>query len=343
VVQGALTFRGPADAEAVAGIVDEIAADHTRRLAIAVPSTATWSLPAYELAIMAAVELRSRGVDSPAICVVTPERQPLEVFGPLAAQAVARLLAERGIRLHTGCTPRALEAGALSTEHGRKLEADVVIALPEALGPYLAGLPQDPRGFIPADAHGRVTGSPDVYAAGDVTTFPLRQGGLAAQQADAAAESIAARMGAISRTRPFRPVLRGILLTGGAPLYLRATVGSAEAPVARPLRGVRLSEAGHRALWWPPTKVAGRYIAPLLATARLVPLTASPMRDIGYAEPEEGGDGDALGLALALADEDAACGDYDQALHALDAARALSGGVLPDDYEAKQREWLRRV
>ena len=54
----------------------------------------------------------------------------------------------------------------------------------------------------------------DVFAAGDIANFPIKQGGLAAQQADAAAEAIAAEAGAQVDPQPFKPVLRGILLTG---------------------------------------------------------------------------------------------------------------------------------
>ena len=218
-----------------------------------------------------------------------------------------------------------------------------MIALPGLAGPFLPGLPHDARGFIPTDAHARVLGCAGVYAAGDATTFPLRQGGLAAQQADAAAEAIAASLGAIAQAEPFRPVLRGVLLTGGAPLYLRAVLGTEETPVARRLRGGTSSSAGQRALWWPPAKVAGRYLAPLLATARPAALLTSPMSDLGPGHAEDRGDDDPLALALALADEDARCGDYRQALHALDAARALTGGVLPEAYAAKQRDWLARA
>jgi hypothetical protein len=78
-----------------------------------------------------------------------------------------------------------------------------------------------------------------------------------------------------------------------------------------------------------------------MATARPVALTASPLQDVGHAGGS--GDEDALALALLLADEDARCGDYRQALHALDAARALTGGVLPEAYMAKQRDWLARL
>ena len=122
-----------------------------------------------------------------------------------------------------------------------------MIALPGLAGPFIPGLPHDARGFIPTDAHARVLGCAGVYAAGDATTFPLHQGGLAAQQADAAAEAIAASLGAIARAEPFRPVLRGVLLTGGAPLYLRAILDAEETPVARRLRALRRASpaSGH--------------------------------------------------------------------------------------------------
>jgi hypothetical protein len=47
----------------------------------------------------------------------------------------------------------------------------------------------------------------------------------------------------------------------------------------------------------------------------------------------------ALDLALLLADEDAAAGDFAQALHALDAAAALAGGVLPAAYAERRERW----
>ena len=342
-VPSALTFRGPGDVDRVEAVLDDLAAGRTERLAVVIPSLETWPLPAYELAIMAAVELRSRGLNAPDIALVTPEAQPLDLFGPAAGKAVTDLLDERGVALHTGRTAIDLRDGFLRTADGRTVPADRAIALPGMAGPFVRGLPHDPRGFIPTDTHGRVPGCAEVYAAGDATTFPLRQGGLASQQADAAAEAIAARLGAISHAQPFRPVLRGVLLTGGAPLYLRAVLGTDEAPVARHVRAEHSSSAGQRALWWPPAKVAGRYIAPLLATARPTPLLTSPMSDLGPAHSHEGGGDEALGLALALAEEDARCGDYRQALRALDAARALTGGVLPEGYATKQRDWLSRA
>src|SRR3954452_8915367 len=90
-VRGALTFRGPGEIEAVEAVLDDVVAGRARRLVIAIPSTSSWSLPGYELAVMAAVELRSRGVREPDVALVTPELRPLEVFGPAASDAVEQL------------------------------------------------------------------------------------------------------------------------------------------------------------------------------------------------------------------------------------------------------------
>ena len=135
-------------------------------------------------------------------------------------------------------------------------------------------------------------------------------------------------------------MLRGLLLTGGAPLYLRAELTGDKAPTAHALRG----EASGRALWWPPGKVAGRYLAPYLDTARPVDLGSEPLRDRAAAAASPAADRDeAYRLALLLAGEDAKVGDYRQALHALDAAAALADGVLPDEWTESRARWQREL
>jgi len=227
-------------------------------------------------------------------------------------------------------------------DHGASVAAGATVVLPPVQGPWIEGLPTDDQGFIPVDRHGRVAGAAGVYAAGDATSFPIKQGGLATQQADAAAATLAADLGLRSDAPAFRPVLRGLLLTGGAPLYLRAELEGAEAvgrsrTVSSRVRG----EASTRALWWPPGKVAGRYLAPYLATARPIALGREPLVDrAATASHEPAPDADeALELALLLADEDARTGDLAQALHALDAAAALGGGVLPAAAAEKRAAW----
>ena len=140
---------------------------------------------------------------------------------------------------------------------------------------------------------------------------------------------------------PFRPVLRGLLLTGGAPLYLRAELSGDQEPTARRLHG----QVSGRALWWPPGKVAGRYLAPYLGTARPVDLASEPLRDraaAAGASPAADRD-EAYRLAILLAEQDAEVGDYRQALHALDAAAALAGGVLPAEWVESRARWEREL
>ena len=187
--------------------------------------------------------------------LVTPEPAPLALFGARASALVAGLLEEHEIAVMTGVTPVAVEDRELRLRDGRSLPADHVVALPRAAGRYLAGLPHDADGFIPVDAHGRVDGLDDVWAAGDITSFPFKQGGLATQQADAAAESILAWLGLPIEPRPFEPVLQGVLLADGAPAYLRAPLGEEAAPAQEPRSC---------SLWWPPSKIAGRYLSSYL-------------------------------------------------------------------------------
>jgi sulfide:quinone oxidoreductase len=330
-VPGAISCGGPADAPALARALTE-----TAKLAFVAPTASGWSLPVYELAIMAAVELRDRGAE-PKITVVTPEPEPLWIFGAQAGAAITQLLAERAIALRVGTRALAFRDGALELDFGTPVAAERTFALARRLGPAVPGLPETADGFIPIDGHGRVPGVADVFAAGDATAFPLKQGGLAAQQADAAAEAIVAELGASVDPQPFRPVLRGLLLTGGAPMYLRATLnhaGQPERTSSRPTARRPVTTVSRRALWWPPGKIAGRYLAPLLATARPASLAAAPLQDdrpTSAAEAQE--------LALLLADEEAAMGDFGQALHALDAAAALGGGSLPNEWTERQEAW----
>ncbi len=254
-VTGALTFRGPADTERIRDLLGEIVAGQVGRLAFVVPWGAVWSLPIYELALMTAAYLAERELDHVELALVTPEDEPLQLFGRAGSEAVRKLLDERGIAVQTGSCPVELVDGELRLIPEGAIAADRVVALPRLRGLRIDGLPQTVERFIPVDAHGQVHGLADVFAAGDITSFPVKQGGIAAQQADAAAEMIAANAGADLTPQPFRPVLRGLLLTGRQPRYLRheLTGGAGDASAASP-----------EPLWWPPAKIVGRYLAPFL-------------------------------------------------------------------------------
>jgi sulfide:quinone oxidoreductase len=252
-IGGATTFPDDEDAFSADELLDRAEAkDH--RVAFIVPGGVTWSLPLYELALMTQRRAAERGVDAK-IAVITPESAPLAIFGPAASAAVGELLAARGIQLFTNSTVRDLGGAGITLNPGdRRIGPSESVALPGMEGPRIDGLPADEGGFIPVDDHGRVKGVEDVYAAGDGTNFPIKQGGLGTQQADAVAAHLAHRVGAGETPEPFRPVLRGKLLTGGESMSMRADVAG----------GGGEGVASLDYLWWPPHKISSRYLASLL-------------------------------------------------------------------------------
>ncbi len=253
-IPNALTFSGPESGAALAGVLEQTLGGDIRRIVFALPAGVAWPLPLYELALLTSSFLADHGTTGVEIVLVTPEERPLALFGAQASAAIAELLTVRGITCHVRTTPVRFEAGVLRVAPDAGIEVDRVIALPRLQGPGLAGLPCDGEGFLPIDSCCHVGSEPDVYAAGDATQFPLKQGGIAAQQADVAATEIARRAGSTLEPTPFRPVLRGLLLTGMAARFLRAEPGTAQSAIDT------------EALWWPPAKIVGRYLAPFLAS-----------------------------------------------------------------------------
>jgi sulfide:quinone oxidoreductase len=255
-IQGTVTIQGPGYTSRFRTLLRQLEQRRIHRVAFVVPARTSWPLPLYELALMTAAHVAKLGLRRVELSLVTPETEPLELFGPTASKAARALLSEAGVVLHTGHYPNGMGGPELLLVPDGSIPADRVVSLPRLRGPFLPGLPHDSEGFIPTDLHGLVYGQADVYAAGDATTCPIKQGGVATQQADAAAEAIAKRAGADVEPRPFRPVLRGMLLTGATPRYLRADVSGAAGDS---------SSASEHALWWPPSKIAGRWLAPYLA------------------------------------------------------------------------------
>lgn len=252
----AITFRGQEDSERLHGLVLDVEEDYSHQITFVVPTGVAWSLPLYELALMTARRAREMNVRAE-VALVTPETRPLQVFGTRAAADVEGLLAAAGIRLYPGQTAQIPAKGRVELHpSGATLRSERIVALPQIRGRAVDGLPADRDGFIPVDAMMRVEGLDDVYAVGDGTTFPLKQGGIACQQADVAARDIARAAGVPVETSPFKPVLRGQLLTGGKPHFMRREIGSPSAERDR---------SGEELLWWPPAKVAGEYLAPYLA------------------------------------------------------------------------------
>jgi sulfide:quinone oxidoreductase len=220
-IPGVTIFWGGPDEYDSELVVRHLGDRELKRLIFTMPAGRSWSLPLYELALLASSRLREdEATRETRLMVVTPEEAPLQVFGGEVSGQIAQLLIDREIELISGTHPKKFEAKHLTVTPGEPIYADAVISLPRAEGRRVEGIPHDDQGFVPTDYHGRVQGLDDVYAAGDVTAFPVKQGGLATQQADAIAEMIFASIDPEVEPRPFDPVLRGVLWTGEGKKYL---------------------------------------------------------------------------------------------------------------------------
>jgi sulfide:quinone oxidoreductase len=241
--------------ETLHGLVQDVEDGYVRSVAFVSPSRLGWPLPLYELALMTAHRAFDMDV-SVEVTVVTPESAPLAVFGSEASDAVAELLAEAGVTTIMCTDVQVPEPGQVILQPmDRELTVDRVVALPELFGPAVRGLPGGEHGFIPIDSHCQVVDVAGVFAAGDATNYGIKHGGVASQQADVAAQAIAALAGAPVTPEPFRPEIHGILLTGGAPRFLTARLAGG--------RGLH-SEISEEPTWSPAAKISARYLAPYL-------------------------------------------------------------------------------
>lgn len=251
---GAITIDDRNLGGTLRGLVQDIEEGYTSEVAFVAPAQAFWPLPLYELALMTANRAYDMNVPVE-ISVVSPESAPLALFGTGISDELARLLHDAQIT-YVGGTFAELRAGELTlAPSGKRMRPERVVALPLLEGTQITGIPTDPHGFIPVGDFGEVRGLDGVYAAGDVTAYPVKHGGLAAQQADVVAAAIAARAGAAIAPQPFEPLIRGILLTGDETRFFEAELGDAGFT----------SVVSDVCTWDPPAKVVARYLGPYLA------------------------------------------------------------------------------
>jgi sulfide:quinone oxidoreductase len=255
---GQLTFYDDRDTPAYGRLLHQVRDGHINKLAFVRPAGPSWPMPMYDLALLTAADCASHGRSAEVeLTLITPEQEPLGMFGRRVSATIRSLLDEAGVTLHTSTFAEPAGHGRLNVNPGnRRLRVDGVVTEPRLLGPRLRGIPCDRDGFILTDTQGRLPGIEGVFAAGDATAFPIKQGGLAAQQADAVAEAVAYAAGADIRPQPFSPILRGTLLTGAAARYLQADISGTAGDD---------STISTEVLWWPPNKLWGRYLAPYLS------------------------------------------------------------------------------
>jgi sulfide:quinone oxidoreductase len=251
----ALTIDDRRMDETMHGLIQDVEGGYVKSLAFVAPARLPWQLPLYELALMTAARAYDMGIEL-AATIVTPEATPLAIFGSTASNAVSERLQRAGIATINSAYAEVPSVGEVVINPGdRRLHADRVVALPELYGPPVRGIPLGEHGFIRVDPYGHVPDAGPIYAAGDAIDFAVKHGGLASQQADAAAQSIAALAGAPLTPEPFQPVIRGMLLTGEEPLYITAHLTGGHG---------FSSELTDAPTWSPPSKISAKYLAPYL-------------------------------------------------------------------------------
>jgi sulfide:quinone oxidoreductase len=247
----ALAFGPPGTDERMHGLIQDLEGGYVKRVAFVVAPRVTWALPIYELALMTAERAYGMCIDVE-LTLVTPEAAPLDVFGSGASREVAALLAGAGIRFVGDARADVPRGHVVEVRPGgERLDVHRVVTLPLVRGPAVDGLPHDADGFLPVDPHGRAIGAAHVYAAGDATDFPIKHGGLACLQADAAAEAIAAAAGVAIEPSPFKPVLQAALVTERERRWLRRDLSDERD------RGTVAQDPQ----WSPPTKLPARELA----------------------------------------------------------------------------------
>jgi len=241
--------------ETLHGLIQDVEGGYVHSLAFVSPGRMPWQLPLYELALMTVGRAYDMDLEL-AVTIVTPEETPLAIFGINASHAVGELLEKAHIKTINSAYAEVPSAKEVVINPGdRRLEVDRVIALPELYGPAIRGIPLVEHGFIRVDRFGQVPEAGPIYAAGDAIDFPVKHGGIASQQADTAAQSIAALAGAPVTPEPFNPVIHGMLLTDGDPVYLTARITGGQG---------FSSEITDTPTWSPSAKIAAKYLAPCL-------------------------------------------------------------------------------
>lgn len=181
-----------------------------RRIVFLIPPDAAWTGPTYELALMLATWASWQGVaERFEISLYTAEKRHLEALGMDLHEHVGASMARHDITVETGRTFRRVDHGQITLGDGRIVPFDVLISAAGYMGGGPTdGLPVDERGFLRTRPETRQLVSHDhIYAAGDGSDFPVKQGFLGLLQADAAAEHIASRVLEVEPEFGFRPDL----------------------------------------------------------------------------------------------------------------------------------------
>lgn len=161
---------------------DELRRLDAGRVAVVV-SRLPYKCPAapYEAAFLAEALLRRCGAgERTSVDVYTPEPYPMPTAGPILGEALAGMLAARGIGFHPGSTTEQIDPERrelVLTGRGR-VGYDLLLGVPPHRAPRFVaeGALAGASGFVPVDPATLQTGTDGIYAVGDVAAVPIADG-----------------------------------------------------------------------------------------------------------------------------------------------------------------------
>lgn len=208
-VDRAVTWDDRGGSELLGGLMQDIEQGYSCSVAVLIPPGPGWPLRGYELALLIALDAAAIGAELKTV-LVTPEPPPLTLLGPRTVQAVSAELERAGVTV-VSAEHAQVEAGhppAVVLHPSKdRVEVERILALPILRGRRIPGIPADADGFVETDERCRVRDVEAIWAVGDCTALSLKSGGFAVDQADVAAQDIAALAGAPVERTSFEPDL----------------------------------------------------------------------------------------------------------------------------------------
>jgi sulfide:quinone oxidoreductase len=211
-------------------------------------------VPLFETAFALSRLIEGRNeADRSAITIVSHET-PEEMFGDAAVgKALNEAMASRGIEFVsdfpiTRITPHSVIAG-----DGREMNCDLSMVIPpfSGQGAVVHSRITDAEGYLPVDANMRVTGVERMYAVGDCVSLPgPKMGHMAVQQAEVAAENIAAEIAGRAVSAAYDHDLTLVLETDGKDsIYLHKDLWTDDPAKIRQGRFWAWAKRGHEQYW----------------------------------------------------------------------------------------------
>ncbi len=226
----------------------------------------------YETAFLTEARLRRRGVGGrSSIDVYTPEPYPMPTAGPVLGEALAGMLAARGVGFHPGSTTDHVdpERKELVLAGGERVGYDLLLGVPPHRPPQLVaqGALGGDTGFVTVDPATLQTSAEGVFAIGDVTAIPIAGGKFlpkAGVFAHAEGEVVARRIANELAGRPPTAAFDGtgacfVELGDGQAAYATGRFYGENGPqihLRRPGRHWHAAKVAFEQYWmrrWPPT------------------------------------------------------------------------------------------